>query len=238
MGKAQKTIPLHLQEYHSNPLVLKQAGSRAVPALHAPCVLSEVLVDGAGDGAASAFVWALACGVHKERPLILWAQDRLVSLEAGQPYLPGLHGDAALDQRFVLIRAKASQDMLWAMEEALLSGAAACVIGEIWGHPKCLTFTATKRLQRAAQIGKTPCLLLRYGRERVSSGAYERWHAASQPSAAHPDDPAAPGPPRWSLDLFKARTRQPSDWKVEYDQPAHRLHLAAPLGDGSVRKTA
>lgn len=238
MAQNQNSSLLDMQEFMSAKTLLKRELSRELPRLHAPCALSEVLVESAEDGAASAFAWALACGSKSERPLLVWLQDRLCALEAGRPYVPGLASHAGLEQRFVLIEAKASQDMLWAMEEALLSGAVSCVIGEIWGEPKCLTFTATKRLQRAAQMGKTPCLLLRYGRGRAASGAHERWSVHSQPSAPHSDDPAAPGPPGWSLDLFKARTRQPATWTTHYDQETHRLHLAAPLGDGPVRQTA
>lgn len=216
--------------------------SGQAPQLRAPCALSEMMVARAQDGAASAFAWALATGAvdykAQGRPLVFWVQDRMSAMEAGKPYLPGLGGVEDLAQRFVLIQAKAGQDMLWAMEEALLSGSASSVIGEIWGVPKALNFTATKRLQRAAQIGKTPCLLLRYGQEKPASGAYERWCVASQPSAPHCDDPAAPGLPRWHLDLFKARTRQPSVWNVEYDRKTHHLHLAAPLADGQISKSA
>lgn len=225
--------------------------SGAVPALRAPYALTEVLVEDAQDGAASAFVWALAHGAALQRPLVVWVQDRMSSMEAGKPYVPGLGQGDALAQRFVLIEAKAGQDMLWAMEEVLLSGAASCVIGEVWGLPKALNFTATKRLQRSAQIGKTPCLLLRYGREKVASGAHERWQVASRPSQPQANDTAAPGNPRWNLDLFKARARQPSVWTVDYkkaeqkrgadddrchEKQAHRLHLAAPLADGPVFK--
>lgn len=156
-------------------LVCKAGQTPGVPALAAPHALTECLVEQGQDGAASAFVWACVRGQGQERPLVLWIQDRMTALEAGRPYLPGLAQDADFAGRFVLVQAKAATDMLWAMEEALLSGAVSAVIGEIWGMPKALNFTATKRLQRAAKIGKTPCFLLRYGQERAASGAHERW---------------------------------------------------------------
>jgi len=221
-------------------LVQRQA-RKTLPQLKAPLGLSEILVGEAQDGAPSAFAWAMAQALSPERPLIVWVQDRLTALETGRPYLPGLDSnvlDSRVAERFLLIATKAGQDMLWAMEEALLSGAASAVIGEIWGVPKALNFTATKRLQRAAQIGKTPCLLMRYGREKPASGAHERWQVTSQPSGPHPHNPDAPGRPGWTLDLFKARTRGPSIWTVEYDSQSHHLHLAAALADGPVFKSA
>lgn len=219
--------------------LMRKAGPAAgLPALGAPHALSECLVEEGQDGAASAFVWACIRSSGQDRPLVFWVQDRMTALEAGRPYLPGLAQEADLAGRFVLVQAKAAADMLWAMEEALLSGAASAVVGEIWGVPKALNFTATKRLQRAAKIGKTPCFLLRYGRERVASGAQERWQVQSVPSQAHNDDPDAPGAPAWRLDLFKTRTRHPSTWTVNYEREAHHLRLAAALADGPFLKDA
>ncbi|MEO0410794.1 MAG: hypothetical protein AAF221_02990 [Pseudomonadota bacterium] len=219
-------------------LAHKAGHTAALPKLKAPHALSECLIHQARDGAGSSFAWASTRCNGQERPLMLWVQDAVTALEAGRPYLPGLQQEPDLAARFVLIQAKTAVDMLWAMEEALLSGAVSAVIGEIWGIPKALNFTATKRLQRAAQIGKTPCFLLRYGQERAASGAHERWQVQSAPSKPHDDDPGAPGAPTWRLDLFKARTRQPSIWTVNYEREAHHLHLAAPLADGSVLKNA
>ncbi|MEM6683809.1 MAG: hypothetical protein AAF607_16360 [Pseudomonadota bacterium] len=221
--------------------LLQRQAAGALPKLEAPRALSEILVAEPQDGAASAFAWAMAQALSPERPLIVWVQDQMTMLETGRPYVPGLcdtvlGNDVA--RRFLLIATKAGQDMLWAMEEVLLSGAASAVIGEIWGLPKALNFTATKRLQRAAQIGKTPCLLTRYGREKPASGAHERWHVTSRASGPHPQNSEAPGRPAWALDLFKARTRQPSLWTVEYDKQSHHLHLAAALADGPVFKSA
>ena len=242
----------------------RKARQRQLPALKASQGLTEVLVDGARDGAASAFAVAAALGALASRKgaavthasLICWVQDPMSRLEAGQPYPHGLFGPD-ISAQLALVRAGSPADMLWAMEEALLSGAVGAVIGEVWGVPKALSFTATKRLQRAAQIGKTPAILLRYGPAqegtRPASGAHERWVLKSQPSGPHCYDPAAPGPPGWQLDRFKTRLAAPSHWTAHYDpetntlfapndqsssDPPHSVPMASSLAHGALLKAS
>ncbi|MGH8130280.1 MAG: translesion DNA synthesis-associated protein ImuA [Steroidobacteraceae bacterium] len=73
------------------------------------------------------------------------------------PYAPAL-ADAGLDPaRMLVIRPRAGLDMLWAMEQALRSGACAAVLG--WTG--ATGDQALRRLALAAEEGHTPGFLLR-----------------------------------------------------------------------------
>ena len=73
------------------------------------------------------------------------------------PYAPAL-ADAGLDPaRMLVIRPRAGLDMLWAMEQALRSGACAAVLG--WTG--AAGDQALRRLALAAEEGRTPGFLLR-----------------------------------------------------------------------------
>lgn len=73
------------------------------------------------------------------------------------PYAPAL-ADAGLDPaRMLVVRPRAGSDRLWAMEQALRSGACAAVLG--WTG--AADGRALRRLKLAAEEGGTPAFLLR-----------------------------------------------------------------------------
>jgi protein ImuA len=111
------------------------------------------------------------------------------------------------------------------MEEGLRCAALAAVIGEIWGDPKALDFTATRRLAVAAERSGVAVFLIRLGGHANLSGARMRWRIASAPSLANDLDPRAPGLPAWDADLFRARGHPPGRWVVAHE--ADRFHLVA-----------
>ena len=79
------------------------------------------------------------------------------------------------------------------MEEGLRCAALGAVIGEIWGDPAALDFTATRRLAVAAERHGVAAWLVRLGGSANLSGARMRWRVASAPSLAHPLNPARAG---------------------------------------------
>ena len=79
------------------------------------------------------------------------------------------------------------------MEEGLRCAALSAVIGELWGDPRALDFTATRRLAVAAERSGVPCWLVRLGGTANLSGARMRWRIASAPSLANPLDRARAG---------------------------------------------
>lgn len=181
--------------------------------------LSEIFANSRDAGAIG---FALA-QVDRAKPM-LWIQDRMSLLETGRPYPPGLDID------FIHVETRDAKAALWAMEEGLRCSALSAVVGEIWGDPRALDFTATRRLAVAAERGGVPATLLLFNATPNLSGARMRWHAASRPSLPHRWDDRAPGLPVWSLDLFKARGVDPGHWNVAHE--ADGLHPLPPAGDG------
>jgi protein ImuA len=168
---------------------------------------------------------------------VLWVQERRAILESGRIFPPGL-GLAEL----IHVTARDARAVLWAMEEGLRCSALSLVVGEIWGDPAALDFTATRRLAVAAERHGVAACLIRLGGHPDLSGARMRWRIASLPSARHPLDPKAPGTPAWDAELFRARGRPPGRWRVGHEEPAADPgDLAAGAGDralGGARRAA
>ncbi|WP_238941476.1 hypothetical protein [Jannaschia sp. Os4] len=200
---------------------------RAGPVLPAPCppTLSEAFPDSALDPGPIGFV--LAALPRGPRP-VLWVQDHATARESGVPYALGL------PIRVIHVRASNAADALMAIETGLACSALGAVIGEIWGAPKRLDFTATKRLALRAEAAALPCWLLRRGAEPDLSAARQRWRVASLPSNPDPWDVDAPGDPRWRATLFRSRLGPPGVWEATHDRAADRLDLAPPAGDRAV----
>ena len=189
--------------------------------------LSEAFPETATDAAAVGFV--LARLPRTDAP-ILWVQDRLSRKEAGRPCLAGI-GTA---RPIIMVDLSRAADVLWAMEDGLRCRSLGAVIGEVWGDPPALDFTATKRLALRSEAADVPCWLIRRAASPDLSAARDRWRIASLPSAPHPHDGQAPGLPRWSLDLFRSRRSRPGQWVATYDRAADRLDLSAAIRDGTL----
>src|SRR5262249_41202229 len=161
----------------------------------------------------------LLAQIDPRKPL-LWVQDRMAILESGRIHPPGLPG-----QELIHVEARDARDALWAMEEGVRCAALSAVIGEIWGDPKVLDFTATRRLAVASERSRVPCWLVRLGGVANLSGARMRWRIASVPSLLNAFDPRALGTPAWDADLFRARGMPPGRWTMTHE--ADRFHLVA-----------
>ncbi|MEM7721403.1 MAG: hypothetical protein AAF376_03425 [Pseudomonadota bacterium] len=189
--------------------------------------LSEAFPETAADAASVGFVLAR---LPRTTAPILWVQDRLSRKEAGRPYLAGI----GITRPVIMVDLSQAADVLWAMEDGLRCKALGAVIGEIWGNPSSLTFTATKRLAMRSEAANVPCWLIRRAASPDLSAARDRWRIASRPSAPHSHDGQAPGLPRWSLDLFRSRRSRPGQWVASYDRKTDRLDLTAAVRDGTL----
>ncbi|MFL6720944.1 MAG: ImuA family protein [Sphingomonas sp.] len=158
-----------------------------------------------------------------DKPL-LWVQERMAIIESGRIHPPGLPSE-----NLIHVEARDARDALWAMEEGVRCSCLSAVIGEIWGDPRALDFTATRRLAVAAERSGTPCWLVRLGGSANLSGARMRWRIASAPSLVNALDPRAPGTPAADAELFRARGAPPGRWSVSSD--ADSFHLVAAAGD-------
>ncbi|WP_342070242.1 ImuA family protein [Yoonia algicola] len=199
-------------------------GLRAAPMAH---TLSEAFPSHPADASTVGFVLSR---LPRGMAPILWVQDRLSRKEAGRPALAAMRADRPV----IMVDLSRAADVLWAMEDGLRCRSLGAVIGEIWGDPPSLDFTATKRLALRAEAADVSCWLIRRAASPDLSAARERWRIASLSSAPHPHDPQAPGAPRWSLDLFRARHTKPGQWVATYDRAADRVHLATPARDRAV----
>jgi len=197
-------------------------GSWTLPAPPNP-TLSELFAAQPRDGGWAGFLLAQ---LDTSKPL-LWVQERMAILEAGRVHPPGLP-----IQSLIHVEARDAKDALWAMEEGLRCSCLSAVIGEIWGDPRVLDFTATRRLAVASERSGTPCWLARLGGTANLSGARMRWRLASAPSLLNDLDPKAPGLPAWDAELFRARGSPPGRWTVAHEAGA--FHLVAPSGGRAV----
>ncbi len=225
----------------SYPITARQSatgGRQSVQDIGQIRSLCEAFPTTAIDAGAVGFVLAQ---IPRNAAPVLWVQDRLSGKEAGRPYLPGLGA------RWPILRVDVTRpvDVLLAMEDGLRCNGLAAVIGEIWGDPPALGFTATKRLALRSETSGIPCWMVRRAASPDLSAARERWRVASLPSAPHPHDSAAPGAPRWQVELFRSRHAQPGTWVAGYDRAADRVDFSAAVpvgavaeGDGTPRQRA
>ncbi len=204
---------------------LLPAGGLARGALH------EITGTAGANGAAAGFAAALLgllgraesggevgqAGPAQGQPA-LWCRRHWDAHENGELYAPGLAAFGLDEERLLLVRAKRDADVLWAMEEGLRSPALAAVLGEVDG----LDFTASRRLQLAAESSGVTCLVLR-GVERglPSSAAVTRWQVEpGRVEAGRADGMTNGEGARWQLRLLRVRggetAGEPRTWPVEW----------------------
>jgi protein ImuA len=149
-------------------------------------------------------------------------------------HLPGRisgHGlnSLGLDpSRAILVETAHRKETLWALVEALRSGAPCAVAGAI----DRLDLKTSQKLHLAATDAGRPLLLLRPSRTLESSAAATRWRVGTAPAAR--DRFGLYAQPRWRLQLERCRNGRPGEWVVEYDHVTHRFSLVAALADHSL----
>jgi protein ImuA len=207
------------------------------PGLAAQPFHSEIFAPGSeasGAGLALALARdALAAGEGGDTRQVLWVQDAKAIRLGGRPCLAGLPLD--LRHRLIHVAAATPEDALFALEEGLKCRDLACVIGEIAGNPKALSFTASRRLSLTAERHGVRLWLVRLDAEPDLSSARMRWQARAAPSPAPRWNAAAPGTATWHAELFRARTHAPGEWMLSDDTGTLRIRrdpdadfLAAP----------
>jgi protein ImuA len=176
--------------------------------------------------AAAAFAFALGrlAGPEDARPVVmvtsgLWLRER------GRPFARGVAGWGLGPERLIWIRADKEGEALWALEEALKSGAAAGGLASV----EAPSFVATRRLDFAARAGGALGVLLRAGPTGDLSAARRRWRIKAAPSGMHQFDPAAPGRVRLQAELVRRRDGPPGAWTLEQDNETGRLGVVAGL---------
>lgn len=137
----------------------------------------------------------------------------------GRLHPPGLAAFAN-PARVIFVRSRRAEESLWAMEEALRSGAAPLVVAELAEPP---ALTPVRRLQLAAEAGAeaarqsrdpAPVGLIVTPGDGGAAGAESRWHLAPLPSAPAQ---AAGGQRLWRLERRRARSAPPAAWTLARD---------------------
>lgn len=194
--------------------------------------LHEVYAESPVHGpAATGFSLALAMRASAARSAtapVVWVRQRLIDSEFG---LPHGHGMAALGldpARVLLVRVRDGADALKAAHDAVQCPAAGVVLAEIWGEPKALDLTATRRLSMAAAASGVTLFTSRIAAEPEPSAAASRWHVRAAPSRAL--EANAPGAAAFSVTLLRHRGSPcPLSWHMEWDHEYCRFQDGSPL---------
>jgi protein ImuA len=175
---------------------------------------------------AAASGFALLLAARTSGPVV-WIAEDMMLYESGAPYGPGLDDLGLNPERFIMVAAPKSRDVLWAVEEALSCRGMGAVIGEI--RQASLHLTATRRLSLAAGRRGAVALLLRSAPGRDASAAATRWIVKAAPSkAAKPlATTIGPGPPRFALSLVRNRRGHPGSWVLEWNGVEQRFELVS-----------
>lgn len=124
--------------------------------------------------------------------------------------------------RLVLARARRAEDILWAAEESLRSGAAPLVVADL---PEPPALTPVRRLHLAAaagteaarHAGRPPVLgLLLTPATGGTAGVESRWHLAPLPGASRLTEDGT----RWHLSRLRARMDPEAAWHLLRDRQA------------------
>jgi protein ImuA len=197
-----------------------------------PCGgLHEIVPDTEGTTAAAfGFLAAILARLPRSRPFIFiapaYGQRRHGRLSG--------HGLKALGldpARLLLAETAHRNETLWALAEALHSGAPGAVAGLI----DRLDLKTSQKLQLAAHDCRLPLLLLRPASTLEASAAATRWRIGT--AKATRDRFGLFAHPRWRLHLERCRNGRPGEWVVEYDHVAHRFSLVAALADPALSRS-
>jgi len=184
--------------------------------------------------ASAAFAFALSrlAAVSDPRPVAL-VTTGLWRRERGRPFARGVARWGLSPERLIWIDAAREGEALWALEEALKSGAVAGGLASLEQPP----FVATRRLDFAARAGGAVGVILRVGPVGDLSAARRRWRIRAEASADHAFDAAAPGRARIFAELVRRRDGPPGAWRLEQDDETGRLGVAAGLAGHGLEET-
>jgi protein ImuA len=160
-------------------------------------------------GAALAFALMRAGDGSDHRPSVFVA-PKVWLRERGRPFAPGW---SQMGRGLILVETLDEHQALWALEEALKSGAVGGAIGALAAPD----LVATRRLDFAARAGRACAVVMRVGQTGGLSTARRRWQIAALASDPHEFDARAPGPERLRASLIRRRDGVPGFWELEWD---------------------
>lgn len=209
-----RVLPVRLSDARWRP-------GLGVQPFHSEIFASSAEASGAGLALALARDAMASTGEGEDSRGVLWVQDRKAIRLGGRPCLAGLPPD--LRRRLIHVAAATPEDALFALEEGLKCRDLACVIGEIAGNPRALSFTASRRLSLVAERHGVRLWLVRIDAAPDLSSARMRWRVRAAPSVPPRWNPAAPGTANWHAELFRARGHAPGEWMLSDDDGTLRI---------------
>lgn len=192
-------------------------GGLRLDALHEVAGASADLTD---DAAATLFIAGIAARAWGP---VLWVVRRR------DLFAPGLYQAGLAPKRVLYAEAKDDDELLAIMEEGLRHRGLGAVVGEA----RRVAMPATRRLQLAAEGGRTIALLMkRHPRQggdplAVPSAAVTRWRVGCAPSSPLPVEGV--GRARWQLSLARQKGGDPFEIQVEACDETGRCALPARL---------
>lgn len=162
-------------------------------------------------GSAAGFAAALA---RRLGPGLLWLREEAAE-RMGALHAAGL-AEIGLDPAGLILGVLPdAQAVLRAAADALRCPAIGVAVIELWGAPRLLDLTASRRLALAAEQSGVTALMLRIAADPAPSACQTRWGIAPAPSQALAAN--APGAPAWTIELLRQRGRPPGGpWRVEW----------------------
>jgi protein ImuA len=142
-------------------------------------------------------------------------------LPSNEPQRPMPRGlPAGLAERLLILTPKGETDLLWSLEEALRSSPPSLVVAE---PEKPLSLTAGRRLQLAAEAGRTTGLILVH-EGQGSNAAETRWHCEARPS-----DESDSTLHEWAL--IKNKKGTIGSWILDWNGASAAFHLVSAAGE-------
>jgi protein ImuA len=182
--------------------------------------------------AAFGFVAALMSRLPRGGPILIVLSSRQFA-RCGRPYGHGLH-ILGLDPASVILAETRDEKLsLWALEEALSSGAPSAVIGAVGAK---LDLKMSQRLNFAAAAANIPLVLLRPPDAFGTNTAATRWRVGTAPALR--DRFGFLFRWRWQIELERCRNGRVGEWLVEFDHVANCFSLAAALADPAHARNA
>ena len=173
--------------------------------------------DDAGCGAGFAGVLAQRIGGE-----LLWLREEATGRRMGHLHAPGLAEIGVDPAKLTLGILADAAAVLRAAADGMRCPDLGVVVIELWGSPRQLDLTASRRLALAAENSGVTALLLRVAAAPEPSAALTRWQVAAAASAPLPAN--APGHPAWEIELLRQRGRPPGGrWRVEWDRERGEL---------------
>lgn len=194
--------------------------------------LHEVAETAYGDrAAATGFVLTAARPLRKGA--LLWISQASIVRDMGTLPEAALREMCGENVRRLNITTRQAKDVLWAAEEAIVSGAASHVIAEV----EEVDFTSTRRLALASGRHGVPLTLLLSHGCSGATAAITRWRISPRPSASNLYDFRAPGHSRWHALLERCRSAPGMaghEFDLEWNDETLSLSMVSGVAVGQV----